>query len=123
MTRKIRRIKDRLFDFGTETYANDFWKKISARILKHHRELLVFLDNPEVPSDNNAAERAIRPHVIIRNRSFQNRTDKGALAHSSLTSISQTLRLQSRDILTSFMTAYPKHRQGFASPILFPTKI
>ena len=92
---------------------------MSARILKHDKELLVFLDHAEVPSDNNAAERAIRPHVIIRNRSFQNRTDKGALAHSRLSSILQTLRLQKRNVVDSFMTAYPQHRQSFGAPILF----
>jgi hypothetical protein len=51
------------------------------------------------------AERSIRPHVIIRNRSFQNRTDPGALAHSRLTSILQTLLLQKRNVIEALTTA------------------
>jgi len=118
-TRLVRRLKERLFRFGSDPYSHPFWKTMSARILKHHRELFVFLDKPEVPQDNNTAERSIRPHVIIRNRSFQNRTEKGALAHSRLNSILQTSRLQKRDIVHALMTAYPKHRQDYQSPIIF----
>ena len=118
-TRRVRRLKDRLFQFGSDVYSHAFWQRISARIFKHHQELLTFLDQPGVPSDNNAAERSIRPHVIIRNRSFQNRTDQGALAHSRLSSILQTLRLQNRGVVEALMSAYPKHRQGHKAPILF----
>jgi len=118
--RKIRRLKERLFMFGSEPYSHPFWQKMSARILRHHRSLFTFLDKKDVPSHNNTAERSIRPHVIIRNRSFQNRTPNGALAHSRLSSILQTLRLQHRDSVHAIMSAYPKHRQGYTAPLLFP---
>jgi transposase len=121
--RRARRLKGRLFDFGSSTYSHAFWKRISARLLKHTKELFTFVDKPGMPSDNNAAERAIRPHVIIRNRSFQNRTDNGAMAHGRLSSILQTLRLQKRPVIESIMAAYPKHRQGYNAPVLFPTAL
>lgn len=118
--RRVRRLKQRLFDFGAATYSHAFWQTMSGRILKHVNELFTFLEKPGVSPDNNAAERAIRPHVIIRNRSFQNRTPKGALAHERLSSLLQTLLLQKRNIVDSLRTAYPKHRQGNQSPLLFP---
>jgi len=74
-----------------------------------------------VPPDNNAAERGIRPHVILRNRSYQNRTTKGALAHERLGSVLQTLLLQKRDVIESLIAAYPKHRQGVGVSVLFPS--
>lgn len=117
--RRVRRIKDRLFAFATEVYSHKVWQRLSARLLKHHQEIFTFLDVPGLPSDNNAAERSIRPHVIIRNRSFQNRTDKGAHAHSVLSSILQSLLLQARPVVQDLAVAYPLHRQGVAKPLLF----
>ena len=119
--RRTRRIKERLIDFGCASYSNKTWQRLSKRLLKHEKELFTFLDQPGVPSHNNAAERSIRPHVIFRNRSFQNRTDKGAQAHSTLTSLVQTLALQKQDSLSSLASAYVKHRQGYEQPFLFQT--
>lgn len=117
--RRVRRLKNRLFHFASETYSHKFWQRISARLLKHHNELLTFLEIPGLPSDNNAAERSIKPHVIIRNRSYQNRTDKGAKAHSVLSSLVQTLLLQNRSVVPALASAYLKHRQGHKYPALF----
>ena len=117
--RKARRIKDRLFDFATAVYSHKFWQRISARLLKHHQAIFTYLDVPGLPSDNNAAERSIKPHVIVRNRSFQNRTDRGANAHGVLSSILQSLLLQGRPVVQELAAAYPLHRQGIAKPLLF----
>jgi len=112
--RRMRRIKDRLFDFATDTYSHKFWQRISKRLLKHQNELFTFLETAGIPPDNNAAERSIKPHVILRNRSFQNRTPNGAQAHSVLSSIVQTLLLQKRQVVNAIALAYPPHRQGVA---------
>jgi transposase len=118
--RRVRRLKKRLLAFASAIYPHPFWKRIGKRLFRHRQELLTFLDRPGVPPDNNPAERGIRPHVIVRNRSFQNRTDTGALAHERLCSILQTLRLQKRNPVESLIEAYPKHRQGVNTPVLFP---
>ena len=128
--RRTRRIKDRLFHFATEVYANKTWQRLGARLLAHHKSIFTFLDVPGLSSNNNAAERAIKPHVIIRNRSYQNRTPAGADAHGVLTSLVQTLLLQKRSVLQDVARAYLHHRQGRihldatpAAPILFPQPI
>jgi transposase len=124
--RRVRRAKDRLFEFATDVYSNATWKRLSKRILIHRDSLFTFLDVPGLPSDNNTAERAIKPHVIIRNRSFQNRTPAGADAHGVLTSLVQTLLLQKRPVLKNIARAFLHHRQKRASlkapaapPVLF----
>jgi transposase len=117
--RRVRRIQKRFLDFACGTYANKDWQRLSKRLLKYEKELFTFLDVPGLPNHNNAAERAIRPHVIIRNRSFQNRTDKGARAHSILTSLIHTLHLQNRSPVSSLQQAYLLHRQGHTKPSLF----
>src|SRR5260370_4924468 len=109
--RNARNLKKRLFDFASATYSNENWKRLSKRLLKHLDEMFTFLDQPGLPKDNNPAERSIRPHVIIRNRSYQNRTPRGASAHNTLTSIIFSALLQKRKALEEIQKAYPLHRQ------------
>lgn len=109
--RRVRRLKERLTDFACAPYRDANWKRLSKRLLKHENEMFTFLDFPGIPKDNNQAERLIRPHVILRNRSFQNRTDQGAQAHSTLTSILHSLILQKRNPMQEIQRAYPLHRQ------------
>lgn len=66
--RRVRRLKNRLIDFACVSFANPDWQRLSKRLLVHQKEIFMFLDKPGVPSHNNTAERAIRPHVIIRKR-------------------------------------------------------
>ena len=116
--RRVKRIKVRLFAWSNGNYQNKNLIRLAKRFLKHWIHLLTFLDNPGVEYHNNLAERMIRPNVIIRNRSFQNRSQGGADAHGTHMSLLQTLRLQGRDIFTELKQAYLFHRQGNIVPIL-----
>jgi transposase len=109
--RRVRRVKGRLIEFACAPFKNPHWQRLSKRLLLHQKEIFTFLDQPGVPSHNNTAERAIRPHVIIRNRSFQNRTPHGAEAHNTLTSLVGTLILQKKNPLEELRKNYPLHRQ------------
>lgn len=117
--RRVRRLKHRLFDFATAVYSHKAWQRLSARLLKHKDQIFTFLEVPGVPPDNNHAERAIRPHVILRNRSFHNRTASGAHAHSVLTSLVQTLLLQNRPVIPALASSYLAHRHGVVKSALF----
>ena len=116
--RRLALLKDRLLDLGSRSFQSATWKRLSARILKYHGELLTFVEVPGVPADNNHAERMIRPNVIFRKISFQNMSRKGADAHEVLMSLLQSLRLQGRSPETFFKSAYLKHRQGNPLPVL-----
>ncbi len=116
--RRLRKIENRLFEFATETFATKHWQRISARMLKYYREMLTFLKVPGLPSDNNHAERMIRPNVIFRKISFQNMSVKGARAHEVLMSLLQTLRLQNMESSVFFKRAYLSHRQGRQESLL-----
>jgi len=116
--RRLALLKDRLLDLGSRSFQSATWKRLSARILKYHGELLTFVEVPGVSPDNNHAERMIRPNVIFRKISFQNMSRKGADAHEVLMSLLQSLRLQGRTPETFFKTAYLKHRQGNLLPVL-----
>lgn len=116
--RRVKRITTRLLAWSSGDYQNKNLIRLAKRFLKHGVSLLTFLENPKIDYHNNLAERMIRPNVIIRNRSFQNRSQKGAEAHGTHMSLIQTLRLQGRDIFTELKQAYLSHRQGNTTPIL-----
>ena len=81
------------------------------RFRRHRNDLFTFLDNAAVPFDNNAAERAIRPAVIIRKNSYGNRSERGADTQAVLMSIYRTLKQRGHDPLkaiTNGLTEYLK---------------
>jgi transposase len=80
-------------------------KRLAKRLGRYRDALFTFLDHPDVPSDNNHAEREIRPAVIIRKNSLFNRSEAGANAQAILMSLYRTLKLRSLDPLETIVSA------------------
>jgi transposase len=118
LQRRQRRLEARLFAWGATPYHNKTLRRLAGRVLKHHHQLLTFTRVAGVPADNNQAERAIRPHVIIRKRSYQSRSPTGMATHAHLMSLVQTLALQGRAIGETLKTAYVRHRHGDSTPVV-----
>jgi len=74
-------------------------KRLLKRFRRHRQHLFTFLDDPEVPFDNNAAERAVRPAVIIRKNTYGNRSQRGADTQAVLMSVYRTLKQRGHDPL------------------------
>lgn len=72
-------------------------KRLVKRFRRHRDDLFTFLDQPDVPFDNNTAERAIRPAVIIRKNSYGNRSQRGADCQAVLMSVFRTLKQRGHD--------------------------
>lgn len=70
---------------------------IAKRIESFLGELFSFVDCEGVPSDNNAAERAVRPAVIVRKVSGGSRSAKGSNTRMTLLSLFGTWKLQDKD--------------------------
>ena len=71
-----------------------------------------------MPFDNNAAERAIRPAVIIRKNSYGNRSQRGADTQAVLMSIYRTLKQRAHDPLTTITTTLGDYlRTGKLPPL------
>jgi len=64
-------------------------------------EYFTFVELPQVPSDNNAAERALRPHVVSRKIRGGTRSSKGSHTKTTLASLFSTWQLQG---LNPFLT-------------------
>jgi len=94
--------------YAKANYGDADANRLAKRLLRHcdssqspFRDLFTFLDHPDVPYENNHAERMIRPAVIpggapsgIRKNSRSNGSDKGAATQASLMSIYRTLKLR-----------------------------
>ena len=121
--RRVADIKQRLFDFMMASYQNKNLKRLSKRFNKFWLDMFTFLQDPAVAWNNNLAERMIRPNVIYRNRSFGNRSERGAKAHGLMMSLIQTMKLQKKDAGEFLRSTFLAHRQGDSTsrlaPILF----
>ena len=60
---------------------------LAKRLMRHQDELFQFVVRDGVSADNNLAERAIRPLVVIRKVSGGTRSDKGTKTRLGLASL------------------------------------
>jgi len=80
-------------------------RRLVKRLRRHQSDVFTFLDQPDVPFENNAAERAIRPAVIIRKNSYGNRSQRGADCQAVLMSIFRTLKQRGHDPIRTIIDA------------------
>ena len=73
--------------------------KALRSLLKHREGLSVFVDNPQVPMDNNVAERELRSAVIGRRLCFGSDSEDGADLTAAMYSVLGTLALNGIDVL------------------------
>ncbi len=93
-------------------------KRIVKRLVRYRDSILTFLYEENVPSDNNHAEREIRPAVIIRKNSQGNRSANGALTQAILMSVYRTLKLRGHDPLNTIVAALKIYVQTGSMPAL-----
>ena len=72
---------------------------LCKRLVQFEAELFTFVEHPEVPSENNAAERSVRPRVIARKTSGGTRSSEGSKTMAVLASLFETWRLRGEDAL------------------------
>jgi transposase len=92
--------------------------RLLKRLRRYRDALFTFLDHPEVPSDNNHAEREIRPAVVMRKNSLCNRSGNGANVQAILMSVYRTLKLRGVDPLDTIVCALKTYVRTGALPTL-----
>jgi transposase len=80
-------------------------KRLVKRLRNHGEHLFTFLDHEGVPSDNNHAEREIRPAVIMRKNILCNQSEQGAQTQTVLMTVFRTLRKRGLDPMTQIIQA------------------
>ena len=74
-------------------------RRINKRLVRYRFELLTFLEESDVPADNNTGERDIRSVVATRNDGGVNRSDWGAAAFATWKSVIHTCQKNSLNFL------------------------
>jgi transposase len=80
-------------------------QRLIKRLRRHRDDLFTFLDREGVPFENNLAERAVRPAVIIRKNSYCNRSQRGADTQAVLMSVYRTIEQRGHDPLNTLSNA------------------
>jgi transposase len=114
----VARLEQRLANLGSQAWEHADANRLSKRMAKYGDELLTFLGYEDVPSDNNAGERAIRPAVMIRKNSYGNQSDRGALTQSVLMTVLRTLRVRGHQPLDTILNALAQYAEtGLIPPL------
>lgn len=90
------------------------------RILKFSAALWTFAQKPGVEPTNNAAERAIRPAVLWRKRSFGTHSERGSRFAERMLTTFMTLKQQQRPVVDYVRQACQAFLQGQSAPSLLP---
>src|SRR5512147_60252 len=115
------RLDRRLHDLLAEPWEQRHARRLVKRLRRHEAELFTFLDHPEVPSDNNHAERQIRPVVIVRKNSYANGSAEGAETQAVLMSVFRTLKQRGHNPISVVVEAVRAYlRTGQLPPLPGP---
>ena len=79
-------------------------RRLVNRLMDFRKALFTCLAHPNVPPDNNHAERVLRKLAIQRKISGGNRSTAHASIHATIMSVVETLRLESVDVFSSLQT-------------------
>jgi transposase len=96
---KVCRLYTRLTDLAVASWVHPDAARLAKRLLKDRDSLLTFAEFPHVPATNNAAEREIRPAVVMRKVSYGSASEQGTATRAVLMSIYRTLKKRGLDPL------------------------
>lgn len=112
------RVRHRLNEIIEMNYQDRDCQRLIKRLRRHRDDLFRFLEYLDVPSDNNQAEREIRPAVIIRKNSNGNRSENGAETQAVLMSIFRTLKRRNLPPLETLHQIIERHIKDNIAPSL-----
>jgi len=119
--RQVKSIETRLKNLGAKSWNDPDADRLAARIRKYASRLTTFLHHPKVEGTNNAAERALRPAVVMRKITGGNRSESGARAWAVLASIMRTAEQQGLDVLETIRMLLRAAWGGKKIPLLINT--
>jgi len=104
--KKLREKLNEFYSFINREYSHPAQTAIMNSIKEHWKGLTLFVDNPEIPMDNNLAERMLRPMVLGRKNYWGNHALWAGQLTTAMFSIIQTClihKISSRAYLTYYL--------------------
>jgi len=114
------RLDQRLVGLIQASWQHTEARRLIKRLRRHQGDLFTFLDHAGVPFENNHAERAIRPAVIIRKNSQSNRSQRGAETQAVLMSVYRTLKQRGLPPIETIIHAIETYLKNGVLPPLPP---
>lgn len=99
---QARHLKDQIVDWTQNVANHPGVQRIQNIFRENPARLYHWAEDPQVPADNNFAERTLRPLVIARKISFGSQSEKGARTREVLMSFLHTLRQRGGDTTALF---------------------
>lgn len=96
-------------------------RRINNRLVRHRFELLLFLEQADVPPDNNLGERDIRSVAAARSDGGVNRAAWSAKAFATLKSVVRTCRKNGRNFLEYGLSVLRARQNGTPLPLPLDT--
>jgi len=100
--REATKTKDRILQIVNRQARHPAIQTMQDLFRQKADRLYHWADDPQVPADNNRAERELRPLVIARKISFGSQSDAGARTREILMTVLLTLAKRTRDVMTAF---------------------
>jgi len=94
-------------------------ENLRKRLVTHRDANFTFLRFKEIDPDNNRAERALRPSVVMRKITYGNNSKTGARNHEILMSLVETAKLHDADPLDLMMSLAAGRDSDEIKPALF----
>lgn len=115
------RMRNRFHFLATNAryHGNPDIERLQARLKKYESGFTSFLGRNDIPWNNNASERDLRPLCLHRKVSRQTRSERGAHALGTWMSITQTLRKNHLPFGPWFALATKNLRAGLPPPSVF----
>ena len=118
--KRVKGLETRLANLGRKPWNQAEADRLAARLRKYGDRLTTFLHDARVEGTNNAAERALRPAVVMRKITGGNRSEAGARAWAILASVMKTAQQQGRDVLDTIKALLRGTWSGKTPAIITP---
>lgn len=102
--REAQKFKQRLSELFKKLPQKSEERRLFTGLLGRQEQILMFLNDPDIPHDNNGSERALRNSVIRRKVTGGFRTFEGAQTYDIIASVIETAKKQGRNILDSLIS-------------------
>lgn len=99
------KLKEQITDWSENAASHSGIQRVQNIFRNHPARLYHWAEDPEVPAENNFAERELRPLVIARKISFGSQSTQGALTRETLMSVLHTLRKRGGNATALFVRA------------------
>jgi transposase len=119
--RQVRGLETRLKKLGHQRWNDADADRLAGRLRKYGDRLTTFLHDAQVDGTNNAAERALRPAVVMRKITGGSRSEAGARAWAVLASVMRTARQQGLELTETIKTLLRAAWSGETISLLIDT--